>query len=156
MPSIIKKPSRCAMQRYREIINNSSSWTQLRDCFNGTLLLYINMLLSKISFLSPAQSAYSGTHVASSLNSAVSLCTEKCKLPSQERSRMKWLVFSFLGWGKTESGSAPTWLKIKDSLHHAATTAKESLCRSLVVFVCSNQILGSNASLRSCTKMNIL
>lgn len=112
MPSIIKKPSRYVMQRYREIINNSSSWTQVRDCFKGTSLLYVNTLLSKISFLSLAQSACSGTHVALPLNSAVCLRSEKCKyelceiaITEKKQDEVAGTLFSGLGkdweWQRT-------------------------------------------------------
>lgn len=78
MPSRIKTPSRYVMQRYREIIKISSSWTQLIV----SMVFYYYMLkyyLIKSHFHPLLEVPAVGLHVALPLNSAVCLCSEKCK-----------------------------------------------------------------------------
>lgn len=137
-----------------------------RDGVNGTLLQYVNTIFRKISFFSLAQSAYSGIHVALPLHlwSSHSLpVLREAQIRAMQnchhRKEGGWsdLYSFFLDWRKTESGSAPTWLKTSLRFSTSCcTTTKESLCTSFIVFLCSNEIPGSNASPRSCTKVKFM
>lgn len=159
IPSMIKKKKekqsthRCAKQRCGEFIKNSSSWAHIRDCFSGSLLLLVNILIRIILFLSLAKCSCKGIDVALPLNSAVLHCLERCsdKSPSQTEAGWSGLHLAFFSM-KTAGRGELGWLKstLRSNWNHW----QKSLYSSLAVFMCLKQSLSCNAdtSFKSCLK----